>query len=79
LSRVATAHYAVSISADSDSRLTLPPVLCRIVGDPLFTFGVAGVALFLPLLAFGRSLGRVIEGAAEQPLRPSARTLEVER
>jgi len=54
-------------------------VLCRIVGDPLFTFGVAGVALFLPLLAFGRSLGRVIEGAAEQPLRPSARTLEVER
>jgi len=31
------------------------------------------------VLLFGRSLGRVIEGAAEQPLRPSARTLEVER
>jgi POT family proton-dependent oligopeptide transporter len=31
------------------------------------------------VLAFGRRLGRVIEGAEEQPLRPSARTLEVER
>jgi POT family proton-dependent oligopeptide transporter len=31
------------------------------------------------VLVFGGPLGRVIAGAAEQPLRPSARTLEVER
>ena len=37
------------------------------------------IVLLVLVLLFGRRLGRVIEGAAEQPLRPSARTLEVER
>jgi POT family proton-dependent oligopeptide transporter len=40
--------------------------------------GIAAVGGVLVML-FGRALGRVLAGGADQPLRPSAQTLEVER
>jgi hypothetical protein len=40
--------------------------------------GIAAAGGVLVLL-FGRALGRVLAGGADQPLRPSAQTLEVER